>query len=272
MTPKSNGNVQSVQRALRLLALFAPHRTEMAPRRTTWTITNLARASGLHKSVVARLMATMAREGFVVQDPVSKAYRIGPQAFAVGNAYEPHNVLDNVARPVMEELTARCGHASYLGVLAGSYYVVVVAVESINSIRVTIELGESRNLHTGAIGKVLLAGLTDAEICRLLGPGPLPPITPHTTTSVAALLEEIARVRQTGIAYNREEAILGVGSVAVGITDGRGETAAGLGIVYPTHVVSDNDVQELGRIVADAGVAISRRLGALEDPARTALE
>ncbi|MEA2526666.1 MAG: IclR family transcriptional regulator, acetate operon repressor, partial [Thermomicrobiales bacterium] len=86
------GTVQSVQRALQLLSLFAPHRTRLAPRRTLWTVSDLARATGLHKSVVARLMATMALDGFVVQDPATKAYRIGPQAFAVGSAYEPLTV------------------------------------------------------------------------------------------------------------------------------------------------------------------------------------
>jgi IclR family acetate operon transcriptional repressor len=220
----------------------------------------------LHKSVVARLMATMAREGFVVQDPVSKAYSIGPQAFAVGNAYQPHALLDKVARPLMEELTARCGHASYLGVPAGSHYIVVVAIESIRSIRVTIELGERRSYHTGAIGKVILAGMANDEIRALLGPGPLPQITRHTMTSVEALLDEVAQVRQVGVAYNREEAIVGVGSVAVGINNGRGERVAGLGIVYPTHVVSDAEVAELTRVVCEAGAAISRRLGALAAP------
>jgi IclR family acetate operon transcriptional repressor len=259
---KSDATIQSVRRALQLLSLFAPHRTEMAPRRTTWSVSDLSRASGLHKSVVARLMATMAREGFVVQDPVSKAYSIGPQAFAVGTAYEPHTVLDKVARPIMEELTARCGHASYLGVPAGGYYVIVVAVESIRSIRVTIELGESRNYHTGAIGKVILAGWSDDEIRALLGPGPLPQITPYTTTALDALLAEIADVRRAGVAFNRNETILGVGSVAVGVDDGRGERIAGLGIVYPTHVVTDAEVAELTCVVCEAGTAIASRLGA----------
>ena len=62
------GGIQSVRRALRLLASFTPERPQ-------WSVGALARATGLHKSVVTRLMATMALEGFVVQDPASQHRR-----------------------------------------------------------------------------------------------------------------------------------------------------------------------------------------------------
>lgn len=258
------GVVQSVQRALQLLSLFAPHRMRLAPWRKEWTVSDLARTSGLHKSVTARLMATMALDGFVIQDPVTKAYRIGPQAFAVGSAYEPLTVLDHVAKATMEELTAKHGHASYIGVPAGRHYVFVLAVESTRSIRVSIEIGESRDYHAGAIGKILLAGMDDRQVLDLVGPDPLPQLTPRTIATVDDLLDELATIRQTGVAFNREESILGASSVAVGIRNKTGETIAGLAIVFPTHVV---DQEELGTLIAavrEAGAAISQRLGALE--------
>jgi DNA-binding IclR family transcriptional regulator len=257
--------VQSVQRALSLLSLFAPHRMPHVPRRTQWSVSDLARASGLHKSVVARLMATMAADGWVVQDPRTRTYQIGPQAFAVGSVYEPSSVLDRVARPVMEELTARCGHASYLGVPAGRHYVYIIAVESTRSLRVTIEVGESRTYHSAATGKILLAGLDDGRIRELVGPDPLPRMTPFTIDSQAELLAEIHEIRRTGIAYNREESILGAGSVAVGIDDRDGERVAGLAVVYPFHVVTEAETAELAVTVAEAGAEISQRIGSLPD-------
>lgn len=262
MSEREGGTVQSVKRAMQLLSLFAPHRTPLAPPRAQWTVTDLARATGLHKSVVTRMMATMAQEGFVVQDPVSKAYSVGPLAFAVGNAYRPHLVLSQAARPVMEELTATCGHASYLGVPAGHHYVFVVAVESTRSIRVTIEIGERRLYHSGAIGKVLLAALPDDRIRQIVGPDPLPKVTPYTLDRMDQLLEEVNEVRRSGIAYNREEAIVGVGSVAVGVHDARDECVAALGIVYPTHIVTDAEIEALVPLVRAAGAEISQRLGA----------
>jgi DNA-binding IclR family transcriptional regulator len=257
------GTIQSVQRALQLLSLFAPHRMRQAPRRTQWTVSDLARVTGLHKSVVARLMATMALDGFVVQDPTTKAYRIGPQAFAVGSAYEPLTVLDRVARPVMTALTDRCGHACYLGVPAGSHWVFLIAVESSRSVRVTIEVGENRYYHSDAIGKILLSGMDDDHIRALLGPGPLPKVTPNTIESLDALLAEIAVVRREGVSFNREESIVGAGSVAAPIHDANGTIVAGLSIVFPTHIVTADEVATLTEFVRQAGRQISQQLGTL---------
>src|SRR5437868_6924381 len=105
--------IQSVRRAMKLLSAFTPERSQ-------WSVSDLGRWSGLHKSVVARLMATMAMDGFVVQDPVTRTYTIGPQCFAVGSAYEPYTMLDRIARPIMQELALATGHACALGVPVGS--------------------------------------------------------------------------------------------------------------------------------------------------------
>lgn len=244
---------------MRLLSLFTPPSPDEI-RRTRWSVSDLARATGLHKSVVARLMATMAVHGFVFQDPVSRTYSIGATAFAVGSAYEPYQVLDQIARPVMDALTAECGHASYLGVPAGDHYVFLLACESTRSIRVTIEIGEQRPYHTGAIGKALLAGMSDADIVARVGPEPLPRMTPYSITSLETLLQQIAEIRRNGIARNQDEAILGTGSVAVGIRNVQGEIVAGLGIVYPSHVVSADEIERLAVIVQRAGRDIEHQL------------
>jgi IclR family acetate operon transcriptional repressor len=224
-------------------------------------VSDLARASGLHKSVVARLLATMARSGFVVQDPVSRAYSVGPTAFAVGSAYQPYALLNRVARPVLERLTAGCGHASYLGAAAGDRYVFVLAVESTRSVRVAIDVGERRHYHAGAIGKALLAEMDDEEILRIVGEDPLPAMTPFTIRTRADLLAEVAQVRASGVAHNRQESIVGAGSVAVAIRTGKGRPEAGIGIVFPTHVVSEEETAALARTVAAAGEEIWRLLG-----------
>ena len=262
---KHEGNgVQSVQRALQLLSLFAPHRTNQVPHRKRWSVSDLARATGLHKSIVARMMMTMAREGYVVQDPMTRQYSVGPQAFAVGYRYEPHTILNAVARPAMEVLTQQVGHASYLGVPAGSHYVFILSIESRCSIRVTIELGERRNYHSGAIGKILLSGMSNEAFRDLVGSDPLPKLTPYTITSVDQLIQEVAEIQRIGIAFNRQEAILGADSIAVGIRDARGEIIAGLGIIYPSHLVSGEEAESLIIPVREAGLAISQRMGGVD--------
>lgn len=260
METRDPASTQSVQRALRLLSLFgAPHGPE-GRHRTDWTVSDLARATGLHKSVVGRLMATMAASGFVVQNPLTRSYTVGPQAFAVGRSYEPYRALNETARPRMETLTAECGHASYLGVPAGDEIMYIIAVESGRSLRVSIQPGERRPYHAGAIGKVLLSGMPDEQVRAILGPGPLKQLTPYTLTDPDAVIAGIERVRLTGIAYNHDESIVGAGSIAVGIANHDNDLIAGLGVVFPTHIVSDTDLATLTPLVIAAAGDISRRM------------
>jgi DNA-binding IclR family transcriptional regulator len=60
-----------------------------------------------------------------------------------------------------------------------------------------------------AIGKALLAGLTDEQVERLL-PEHLPAETANTITDRAELLADLERVRASGVAYDREELTIGI--------------------------------------------------------------
>jgi IclR family transcriptional regulator, acetate operon repressor len=247
------GTIRSVERAMRVLAHFSAQHPQ-------WAVSDLARATGVHKSVITRLLATMAREGFMVQDPVSRAYRVGPKAFAVGSSYRPHAILSHIAEPVMRRVTDRCGHAVSIGTPAGDKFVYLLVNDSRLPIRVVANVGEERDYHANATGKILLAGMTDAEIRRLIGDGPLACHTPHTITSTAELLAELKQVRRDGVAYNRQEAVLGVGAVAAPIVDGAGACVAGMSIVYPIHLVAEDEARAMESLVRAAASEISAAL------------
>lgn len=253
MGEERSGTIQSVARAMRLLGLFSGQR----PR---WSVSELARETGLHKSVVTRLMATMAGAGFVVQDPATRSYGVGAKAFAVGSTYRPHTILTQIAGPVMREVTERCGHATSLGVPAGERFVYLLVNESRRPVRVAAGTGEFRDYHANAIGKVLLAALPDDAVRALVGPDPLPTRTPFTIDRGECLLAELAEVRRTGIAFNRQEAVVGVGAVAAAIVEGGERSVAGLSIVYPSHLVDATEEADLIAAVKTAAAEISAHL------------
>src|SRR4030088_1376988 len=87
-----NGGYTSVRRALRLVQAVNRHHTRRS-------VGELAQATGLQNSIGARLMATMANEGFVVQDPLTRRYMIGPMLFSAGSLYEPAAMYPEGARP-----------------------------------------------------------------------------------------------------------------------------------------------------------------------------
>jgi DNA-binding IclR family transcriptional regulator len=245
-------SVRSVSRALQLLALFTPRQAE-------WSVGALAKESGLHKSVVTRLMATMANEGFVVQSPTSRTYRVGGKAFAVGNAFSSYVMLSRLARPILEKLTARCGHSSSVGVPDGDRFVTCVSIQS-TPIRVAAEQGQRQMYHGSSVGKALLAGMPDDQRARILHDAPLVPLGPNTITDVAALMANLEQVRRLGYAVTREESSVSVGGVAAAVGMADGGVLAAIGIAYPVQLVPEDTIDELGKQVIDAAADLCELL------------
>lgn len=257
MSTGANAEIySSVRRALRLLQAFDRFHTRHS-------IGELAQATGLHKSVVTRLMATLAQDGFVVQDPATRRYMIGPMLFSAGSLYEPAAMYREIAEPVLTELAARTHYTSCVGVPIGPEVIMVAVVEAplANGIRVSMVVGHRRPIYIGATGKVILAGLDDQQVRDILGNGPLQQWTPHTPATVDQLIRELAEIRQRGYATNREESVLGSGGVAAPVVDGSGAVAAGLVVTFPVQFVSEEEMHAMAEPVVEAARRISRQLG-----------
>jgi DNA-binding IclR family transcriptional regulator len=251
-------SVQSVRRALHLLNSFTPERTQ-------WSVGDLSRTTGLHKSVVARLMTTMASAGFLVQDEANKAYSIGPQVFAIGSVYEPRVFLERVAHSTMTELALACGQTCALGIPSGDQFMYVIVVDNPRAptLRITVRPGRRRPYHTAAVGKMLLAHMPAEHAERILEIGPLVKLTPFTIDSADVLRAELDEIRRTGVAYSNQESVLGIGAVAAGIRNANGSMIAGINVVFPFHLVNGEERERITRLALDAAEHISERVGCL---------
>ena len=251
-------SVQSVRRALHLLNSFTPERSQ-------WSVGDLSRTTGLHKSVVARLMTTMALEGFLVQDRSNKAYSIGPQVFAVGSVYEPRVFLERVAHSIMSDLALACGQTCALGIPSGDQFMYVIVVDNprATTLRVTVRPGRRRPYHSAAVGKMLLANMSPEQAERILQISPLVKLTPFTIDSVDALCAELDQIRRTGVAFSNQESVLGIGAIAAGIRNANGSMIAGINVVFPFHLINDEERARIMRLALDAAQHISERVGCL---------
>lgn len=249
-------SVQSVRRALKLLSSFTPERTQ-------WSVGDLSRRTGLHKSVVARLMTTMASEGFLIQDEANRTYTVGPQVFAIGNMYEPRLILERLALSAMQELASASGHTCALAIRSGTECMYVMAVEnpSPTDIRVGVQPGRRRPFHTSAVGKILLADMPAEEAERIISDAPLTKLTPFSIESVDAMHAELAEIRKTGVALSNQESVLGVGAVAAPVRNANGATLAAITVVFPYHLVNREARKRITRLTLEAAARISERVG-----------
>lgn len=229
-------------------------------------VTDLAKKLGLGKSSVYRLLATLARRGYVEKGPHSDRYRLSYRLFLVGSAAADRFSLREAAHPVMERLAAETGETVNLGVLDGTRVVNLHKVESRHFLRMHMKVGGGVPAHATALGKALLVGLQPAELARRLRGRRLERLTPRTIGDRRSLAGALARIRKQGFAIDNEECSLGLRCLAAPILDHRGTVAAALSISGPTHRLPDPVLSRLAERVRTAAREISHRLGYSTEP------
>jgi IclR family pca regulon transcriptional regulator len=96
------------------------------------------------------------------------------------------------------------------------------------------------------MGRVLLAGLGDAELDAYLARTARAPLTPHTITDAATLRAAILEVRGQGWSLVDQELEIGLRSIAVPLTNGSGRVVAALNIsAHAARVSAKGMVGEL---------------------------
>jgi len=246
--------VQSIARALTVLDTLADSQGEIG-------IVGLSQRVALHTSTVHRLLATLAAQGYVRQNPDTGRYALGPKAIHLAEAYLGQLDLRRVARPYLERLTRDTGETANLVIQDGHEALYLDKVESPRSLRIFSHIGRRAPLHCTAVGKVLLANAPPAKVDGLLGEGPLERLTKRTITSVAQLRRELAAVRTQGYALDREECEEGGYCIAVPVRNATGETVAAVGVSSPSVRMPARRVEELVPAVVRTGREISERLG-----------
>jgi DNA-binding IclR family transcriptional regulator len=246
--------LSSVRNAARLLKVFRSRERELG-------VSELARRLGLGKSSVHRVLATLAAEGLIEQNPDTGNYRLGLVMFELGEAVRVHMDLHAAAGPVLAALREQTRESCQVGVLDGHDVVYVDRLESPQTLRLFTETGRRVPAHCTSSGKILLAHLDPVALAAILDTMPLEALTPRTITDRAGLSDELSRVRRRGWSEAVEEREVGVASIAVPIRDARDEVVAALSIGAPTARLGGGARKRLAPILVEAGEAASRRLG-----------
>lgn len=216
------GGVQSVERALDVLELLAGS--------GPLGLSDVAAGARLPEGTAHRLLRTLIVRGYVRQGH-DRRYALGTRLLGLGDGARRATVA--ASTPFLARLVELSGETANLAVLEGDHVVYVAQMPSAHRLRLFAEVGRHVAAHSTAVGKVMLAALSDAEVRNLAGRTGLPQRTPRTLTSTTALLDELARIRRSGWAVDDEEEETGVRCVAVPVLD-NGRVVAAMSVSGPT--------------------------------------
>ena len=248
---ESPRTIQSVERALDILEVMARHRAEVS-------LTQISEALGLNVSTCHHIIKTLIARNYVRPGTVRGLYMLGSQVVLLADAVDIKAELPGRAQPVLDALNRATEEAVHLAVLQGNEMITLVKREALHALRIDSgSIGKSTALHATATGKVLLSGLNDKEVRRIMALHGLRQYTPKTCTDVDTLLEELAHIRQTGYSTDYEEFQRYVVCIGAPIYDTSGRVMASLSVSTPINRASEDHLNKVRADVQDAARALS---------------
>jgi IclR family transcriptional regulator, acetate operon repressor len=217
--------VRALSRGLRVLALFNVDHPE-------WNLNDLARTTKLHKATTYRMTRTMEAEGFLVFDPDSGNYHLGPSLVPLSYLSQTQAELERMAKPFLEKLAAESGETANLAVETEGTFIVVGGVLTSHTFKPTLPIGRVLNDLNNAHSKVAVALKPPAERAQFLNRPPMIE-TKYSLTDRAQIEAELERVAEEGVAYDMEEHGLGVCSVGAPVFGPQGALIATISVVAP---------------------------------------
>ncbi|PJK31732.1 IclR family transcriptional regulator [Minwuia thermotolerans] len=220
---------QSVRRVLRVLERLAVENEGVS-------LAELAAVTETPKTSLIGLLQGLTAENCLARDGAGH-YRLGPQFLALATRVVFGRELVATLRPVLAELAAATGETAVLAALSGDGKRVTYLdrVESDNPIRYAVRVGEQREMHCTAGGKILLAHFDNEALDRYLANAELRAFTDQTITSRRKLRTELKRTRAEGLARTCDEGVVGASAIAAPVLAPDGSVAAALLIAGPTE-------------------------------------
>jgi IclR family pca regulon transcriptional regulator len=218
---RSGDFIQSLERGLAVINSFS----QEGP---VQTLSDVSQRTGLTRATARRVLLTLAELGYVRQN--GRSFSLTPRVLDLGYSFLASFRLPDVAQPSMERLVEEVKESSSLSVLDGPDIVYVARVPTSRIMTISLALGSHLPAYPTSMGRVLLGGLSDADLDRYLADTELVPLTARTITDPVELRAVIAKTQVQGYALVDQELEEGVRSIAAPIRNGRGEVLAAMNI------------------------------------------
>ncbi|AGZ48869.1 IclR family transcriptional regulator [Mycobacterium kansasii] len=187
-------------------------------------LVDLSERLQLAKSTTRRLLVGLVEVGLASVDDRGH-FSLGERLLGFGNATGAH--IAAVFRPTIERVAAATGGETVdLSILRSQKMWFIDQIESSHRLRAVSAIGVRFPLNGTANGKAALAVLDEAAAAAALAS-----FTPEVA---AALRREIAEIRSTGIAFDRDEHTPGISAAAIA---GRalGDNVIAISVPTPTE-------------------------------------
>ncbi len=213
----------SLARGLAVIRAFTQQRRHL-------TIAQLSQRTAIPRAAVRRCLYTLSTLGYVGSED-GRTYALRPRILALGHAYLSSTPLVYAVQPLLDQITSFLHESSSLAVLEGDE-ILYIARSSTTTRLMSIDLGIGSRLpaYCTSMGRVLLAGLSAAELEAYLSRVKLVKLTTKTVSAADELKTVLNTVRRDGYAVVDQELEIGLRSIAVPVNDRNGRAVAAINV------------------------------------------
>jgi DNA-binding IclR family transcriptional regulator len=249
--------VPAVERAIQILQLLNQEPEGL-------TISQISQALALHKSTVFTILNTLSLYRLVERTEDTGRYQLGMALFTLGSQVVERLNIRTVADPILKQLVRQTGLTVHLGILDEGEVVYIEKLEGNGPIKVSSRVGHRVGLHCTALGKAILAHLSEAERRQQLARQSLLKRTSNTITSLEMLQADLERSKAQGFSFDDEENEPGIRCLGAPVYNYRQEVVCALSLSGPRDLISRSCREKLAKQLKQAALEISQALGFTE--------
>jgi len=203
-------------------------------------LSQLARDLGRTRSLVFRVIRELEPRDLIVRSE-DGCYGLGVATLELGGAYLSASELAQAARQITQDLSRETGETTSLGVVRHGDVTYLIRNEGRNTLLTISHVGGRIPANCAAMGKALLAELSDEELHAVLK-DPLPRLTPHSIGTLADLQSTLVLIRERGYATDEQETVLGRSCIAVALPSHTERAAISISVSHDTFAERREDL------------------------------
>jgi len=255
---ESRYSIGSLEAALDVLETF------LNGRRHPRGVTEISRITGLNKTRVFRILATLESRGYVRQNPETQEYTIGPGFLFLGDIARDTYDLRDLAIDVLEDLAEASGDSANLFVLSGRSAVCIAIARGRHILQAAGHIGEKLPLYASASPKLLLAYLPRQHQKRIISGIRFVEYTEKTVKSVEELQRQLDAIIEKGYSESTDDYEIGMYVVAAPVRDHTGQVIASISLAVPQVRDSEERREKSREMIIEAASRISKKMGFTE--------
>jgi DNA-binding IclR family transcriptional regulator len=210
----------------------------------------------LHPSTAFRLLESLQSRGFVHQLPDDRTYKLGNRNLELGAAFRRSYSVWSHAEDHATQLAESLGETVSIGVLDKGEVLYIAVARGQRDYGMAMDAGTRHPAYCTALGKAVLAEMSEQEIREIVHQHPPVPLTPNTLVDSPNLLRDLAATRRRGYSIDNEERIPGIFCVGAAVRDLDGALVGALSISGPVQRMHEKGIENLSATVMRAASAL----------------